>query len=280
MARSLDKPVPEDDGLLIPEVGNWSEDKYNLIWLYDKMFSTGMKNIFQNRVYVDLYSGAGMSRIRGTKTLVYGSPLLALQVNDPFTKYVFCEEDKEKFLALSARANKIAPNGDIVLIQGRCDDNVDGIRKAIPRASPTNKVLTLCVVDPYSLEVKFDTIKALASGFVDFLMLFMTMDANMNADLYANGPRNRIDEMLCDPNWRMRWSRAKLEGVAFRDFVANEFSSCMRQLGYLDPPQTKTIRNTERNSPMYRLALYSRHPKAHYFWEEALDYSDDQPKLF
>src|ERR1019366_713286 len=32
----------EDDGLICPEVGGWAENKYRLLALYDKLFSTGM----------------------------------------------------------------------------------------------------------------------------------------------------------------------------------------------------------------------------------------------
>ena len=34
----------EDDGLICPDVGGWTESKYRLLALYDELFSTGMKN--------------------------------------------------------------------------------------------------------------------------------------------------------------------------------------------------------------------------------------------
>ena len=34
----------EDDGLPIPEVGPWTEDKFDLIRLYCQIFSSAMKN--------------------------------------------------------------------------------------------------------------------------------------------------------------------------------------------------------------------------------------------
>jgi hypothetical protein len=62
----------DDDGLLTPEVGAWAETKYCLLALYDELFSTGMKNKWDQRVYLDyldLYAGAGYSRIQGTSIL-------------------------------------------------------------------------------------------------------------------------------------------------------------------------------------------------------------------
>ena len=55
-----------DDGLYIPEVGPWAENKYEVLHHYNYMFSTGMKNRFHNRVYIDLFSSAGIARIRNS----------------------------------------------------------------------------------------------------------------------------------------------------------------------------------------------------------------------
>jgi len=40
-----------DDGLICREVGKWAEDKHGLVSLYAKLFSTGMKNKWHERVY-------------------------------------------------------------------------------------------------------------------------------------------------------------------------------------------------------------------------------------
>ena len=78
----------ENDGLACPEVGSWAKDKYRLIALCDELFSSGMKNKW-NRLYIDLYAGAGYGRIKGTSTVLKGSPVLALTVPSPFDKYIF-----------------------------------------------------------------------------------------------------------------------------------------------------------------------------------------------
>jgi hypothetical protein len=79
----------EDDGLMCPDVGRWAESKYRLISLYDELFATGMKKKWDQRVYVDLYAGAGYSRIQHTEIRLKGSPILALSVSSPFDKYIF-----------------------------------------------------------------------------------------------------------------------------------------------------------------------------------------------
>ena len=66
----------QDDGLHYEEVGSWVEDKHRLVALYDALFSTGMKHKWDARVYVDLYSGPGLVRVRETSRFLWGSPEL------------------------------------------------------------------------------------------------------------------------------------------------------------------------------------------------------------
>jgi len=40
----------DGDGLITPDVGSWAETKYRLLALYDQLFSTGMKNKWDQRV--------------------------------------------------------------------------------------------------------------------------------------------------------------------------------------------------------------------------------------
>src|SRR5258707_4442215 len=99
----------DDDGLICPDVGAWAEDKYRLLALYDELFSTGMKNKWDQRVYIDLYAGAGHSKVQGASKFLIGSPIIALSVTNPFDKYIFCEENEELSTALKARVRRIAP---------------------------------------------------------------------------------------------------------------------------------------------------------------------------
>jgi hypothetical protein len=93
----------QDDGLFTPEVGSWAETKYQLVSLYDHLFSTGMKRLWDCRVYIDLFAGAGRSKLKGTSRIVSASPMLALGVKDQFDKYIFCEKDDACLDALRRR---------------------------------------------------------------------------------------------------------------------------------------------------------------------------------
>ncbi|MFN0317280.1 MAG: three-Cys-motif partner protein TcmP [Burkholderiales bacterium] len=272
----------EDDGLVCPEVGGWAESKYRLLALYDELFSTGMKNKWHQRVYIDLYSGAGYCRGQGTKTVLKGSPILALTVPNPFDKYIFCEENPERMAALQARVERIAPAASVTFVPASCDSAIDEICAAIPKFSSSNKVLSLCLVDPFNFGIKFETLRRLSAGFVDFVVLLaIHMDANRNYTLYVDGQSTKIDEALGNTDWRERWKAAGAQRRDFRRFLADEFSMSMVSLGYLQTPldRMKLVRSVDKNLPLYYLALFSRHETAFKFWDDVLKYSTDQLSL-
>ena len=156
MSTASDKLRVEDDGLTCRDVGSWAEDKYRLISLYQELFATGMKDKWDERVYLDLYSGAGYSRVRGKSTVLKGSAILALTARNPFDKYILCEEDPALMSALQKRCERMAPDANIEYVWGDCDAQVDKICATIPKFSPTHRVLSLCVVDPFDFGLKFN----------------------------------------------------------------------------------------------------------------------------
>jgi three-Cys-motif partner protein len=83
-----------DDGLIAWEIGTWGKKKHGLISYYDQLFANSMKNKWDCRVYLDLFSNAGKSYIKGTNEIVKGSALLALETKPKFDKYIFCEKIK------------------------------------------------------------------------------------------------------------------------------------------------------------------------------------------
>lgn len=279
-----DAETLSDDGLTCPEVGGWAETKHRLVSLYSTLFSSGMKTKWSNRIYVELYAGAGRSKIRGTSRIIAGSPLLALTVKDPFDKYVFCEEDAENLEALKIRAGRIAPNANIAYVPGDCNKRTREILTEIPHGSAGDTVLTLCFADPFDIGLRFETIRALsADRFVDFLVLLaLGMDANRNYDHYIKEDADKIDIFLGSENWRERWAAAQWDAVKFTRFLADEFTKSMANLNYIPPTRysMKEVRSHEKNLALYRLALFSRNERAYKFWDQVLKYANDQRTLF
>jgi three-Cys-motif partner protein len=274
--------IAEEDGLPCSEVGAWAEDKYKLVGLYDRLFSTGMKNKWPTRVYIDPYSGPGFVRVRGTGRMLTASPLLALGVPDPFDKYIFCESDPELLAALRSRVERYSPAADAAFICGDCNEKIEEICGQIPEPSGGRGVLTFCFVDPFDISIKFSTIRRLSSYFIDFLILLaLHSDANRNVENYLNPANFKIENFLDLPDWRERWRIAEGGGGQFPRFLAEEYSGQMEKLGYVHQPwgRMKQVRSDEKNLPVYWLALFSRHRLAYQYWEDVLIYGSPQQRL-
>lgn len=277
------KVVVVDDGLICPEVGRWAETKHQLVSLYAKLFSAGMKEKWDQRVYIELYSGAGQSRIKNTASIIAGSPLQALALNPSFDKYIFCEENPEYLAALKIRVKRASPSANVSYVSGNCDQNIDDVLAAIPQGKKGNSVLSLCFADPYDIGIKFETLRRLSIRYMDFLVLLaLYMDANRNYERYVSEDAVKVDEFLGSAKWRERWKIEQWNAVAFPRFLAEEFAKSMQTLGYIPPKfyKMKEVKLAERNLPLYRLALFSRNERAYRFWDQVLKYSTEQTQLF
>jgi len=274
-------PRSQEDGLPIMKVGAWARKKYVRVWMYDHLFATGMKRKWDERVYVDLFAGPGLSRIRRTSDVLYGSPLLALTLPDRFDRYVFCEKNVPYLEALKARVAQLAPAVDARYVAGGADENVGEILGHIPAASPTHKVLTFVFVDPFSVDFRFETIRQLAKRFTDFLLvLALQMDAKRNLESYLKPSNDRIANFLDDPDWRPKWREAKRRGRSLTWFLATEYAGAMERLGFLRTPLERMypVKSDNKRLPLYYLAFFSRNELGYTFWDEVLKYTGD-PEL-
>ncbi len=273
-------PTLIDDGLISEEIGSWGEDKYRLLSLYSQLFAASMKNKWQCRVYIDLFAGSGRSRIKGTNKIVAGSPIVALSVEPRFDRYIFCERSPEKLRALETRVSRDHSAANVNFQPGDANESVEQILAKIPQHTKGFKVLSFCFVDPYNLkDLAFTTIDRLSSRFIDFLVLIATdMDATRNISVYELPENKVVENFLGLVEWRNAWFAAKSRRESFSFYLMEQFSSQMEARQYIRAPieETKLVRSTEKNLPLYRLALFSRHRLAKDFWEQARKYSDDQ----
>lgn len=269
-----------DDGLETPDVGAWAEKKYKLVSMYDKLFTDSLKKGWK-RVYIDLFAGAGKARIRNSRTILDGSPLLALSIPNRFDKYIFCEEKKALLDALKARVSADYPDVDVSYVEGDCNEKVNEIMALIPKYSRTNKVLSFCFVDPFSLNIEFKTIKKLSSVFMDFLILLAFSDASRNERIYVKEGNDRIEHFLGEPDWRKKWAIEMKRGETFVRFLEKEYINQMASLGY--PSDSKKlmieVRSDDKNLSLYHLAFFSRDELGYKFWREVQKYALAQTQL-
>jgi three-Cys-motif partner protein len=270
----------EYDGLYVDEVGCWAEKKHNLIRHYAEMFSTSMKDKWQNLIYIDLFSSSGIGKIKGTDNLVYTSPLLALGIKNKFTKYIFCEIDEEKIETLKKRVKLKYGACNVSYILGDVNETVARIPNEIPKYSKNNKVLSFCVVDPYNIDnLAFNTIRYLSKLYMDFLILIPSyMDGHRNESYYIRDEDQHVEKFLDLKDWRNDWAIKKMSGMNFGRYLPLRFNERMSELDFipLDESEFELIRKPDNNSPLYHLSFYSRSSRGKQFWNEARKSSTQQ----
>lgn len=272
--------VPED-GLYTPVVREWSLEKYQLVGSYCDIFTNGMKNKWDQLIYIDLFAGAGRAKIKESGRTYLNSAFIAMSIPIPFSKYILCEKDDRSFNALSERVKRDFKSLNVELIKGDSNKNVKKVINAIPAFRKGNTLLPFCFVDPYSLNLNFDTIRALGSTLMDFLILqALHMDANRNLENYLNEKNNKIASYLGINNWREVYERNKSGYTSnFVRFLADQYQEQMHNIGYQQTKHMHQIRSNQKNLPLYYLAFYSKNPRGIDFFTKIQGYIKRQLKL-
>ena len=270
-----------DDGHFIPEVRAWSEQKYKLAGGYADIFTKGMRYKWKQLIYIDLFAGAGYSKIKGTNKILLSSPLIAMSIPTKFDKYILCEEDPERFEALQSRVKRDFSHLNVELIKGDSNQNIQEICKRIPPYSKECSVLSYSFVDPFSLNLHYATIKELGKTLMDFLILMaLNMDAARNLDTYLNTNSLKIEQFIGNYNWREDFLKGgNTSPNSFIKFLADHYERNMIQIGYKKPTEFHQIRSDDRNLPLYYLAFYSKHDRGNDFWNKTKKFANPQSTL-
>jgi three-Cys-motif partner protein len=265
-----------------PLVGDWAEEKGRLLWYYCDLFATSMKGKWAERVYIDLFAGAGKGHVRETSKVILGSPLLALMVKTPFDRYIFCEEDPVRFNALQRRVETEHATSDVRFVAGDVNAHPEKVLAEMPPFSSSHKVLGFCFADPFGLQnLKFSTIETLATRFMDFLILIPVMDPQRAWHHYQDPSNHTVDDFLGTAEWRVEWER-KRTSQSLDAFIGWFLDERMKERGFLHGGvrEAVLVRSAAKNAPLYRLGFFSKSPLGARFWREAKKYTSPQRKLF
>lgn len=93
--------LSEEDGLPVRCVGGWSRNKHYYIERYIDIFHSGMGKKFPTINYIDLFAGPGKCRVKGTRELADGSPLIAARFG--FSGYYLVDMNPDVIAALQKR---------------------------------------------------------------------------------------------------------------------------------------------------------------------------------
>ncbi|NIM49322.1 MAG: three-Cys-motif partner protein TcmP [Gemmatimonadales bacterium] len=270
-----------DDGFHLPLIKAHSLEKIRRHNYYAQMFSTGMKSRWPQRAYLGLYCGAGRARIEGSGEVVETTAMSVCRLRDPFTKYIFVDNDSDCTHALSKRIDALPTKHDVAIIPGDVNQILPEIRSELPAFSRTRGLISFCFVDPFAADLKFETLRALGQYQMDFLILLMLgWDARVNFRRYLeNEDETRIADLIDCPDWRQQWrDRRKSGHRSVVHFLLGKFDEAMTRIGYrsAQPAHAHPVMIPSKRVLLYMLVLYSKHELGQRFWEETLTHTDPQ----
>jgi three-Cys-motif partner protein len=162
----------------LDNIGIWSEIKLDIIKEYSNAFTKIMKNMSwcKGYVYIDAFAGAGVHIRRKTGEFILGSPLNALEIDNPFTEYHYIDVDKKKTEFLS---ELIGDRTDVNIYQEDCNKILT--EKILPSLPYESYKRALCILDPYGLHLHWETIMEAAKlTTTEIFLNFPLMDMNRN----------------------------------------------------------------------------------------------------
>jgi three-Cys-motif partner protein len=257
--------LPDDDGLPISEVGEWTLEKHDRLRRYADI-SRGVRAQFIGRAgatYIDLFCGPGRSLIRETGQLIDGSPIVAatkaLEGGAPFTKVLIADIEQSNVDAASKRlvANGVAAQ----TFTGPADKTVSQI--VLP-LDPYG--LHFAFLDPFNLgDLPFNVIEELAKlNRMDVLIHVSAQDFQRNLRRNIDQEGGALDRFA--PRWREHVDVGARGEVVGAGILAH----WLRLIRGLDMQPSKGIELVSggKNQRLYWLVFVARHRRAADFWDK------------
>jgi three-Cys-motif partner protein len=179
----------------LDEIGIWSEIKLDIIREYANAFTRIMRkqDWCNGYAYIDAFAGSGVHISRRTGEFILGSPLNALEIENPFTEYHFIDVNRVKAEALETLTRE---KSNIKIYPEDCNEAL--IKKIFPYLQYESKKRALCILDPYGLHLHWETIMEAAKlRTTEIFLNFPLMDMNRNVlhkDLLTADP-DQIERM-------------------------------------------------------------------------------------
>lgn len=252
----------------IDQIGVWSEIKLEIIKDYAGAYTRIMNNQkwCKGYVYIDAFAGAGKHISKTTGESIPGSPLNALEVVPPFTEYHFIDLDEER---ADVFTNIAGENPTVHSYHGDCNKIL--VEKIFPGLSLKSYKRTLCILDPYGLHLKWETVKMAAKlETVDIFINFPIMDINRNVlfeDLSKANSEDieRMNAFWGDKSWKDQLYREQpnlfggTQHIRIENYhiLAKEFCKRLKKAGFKNVPEPILMRNTN-NGPLYYLYFASQ----------------------
>lgn len=269
--------------------GDWTKEKLERVNEYLIAYMIALKKQSFKLTYIDAFAGTGYVNQKeedssqpflpefsdeDVKSFFDGSSKVALQLDNPFHTYIFIEKDKSRIDELEKLKDEFpALAGRINLEHKEANKYIQDLCKEDWLKTNRRAVMFL---DPYGMQVKWETIEAIAKTKAIDLWLLFPLGVAVNRLLKKDGKisskvKQRLDDMFGASQWQDSFFRENPQ----RSFL-DEASGLIKSVNLngiadyfnerLDTIFEKVAKNplrlmNSRNNPLYLLCFASANPK-------------------
>jgi three-Cys-motif partner protein len=238
--------------------------------------------------YLDLFSGPGASQIKGTKTLVLGSPIISLlkgifpiKKRDEivsFTKWFFIEQRQDYVNALKMRikktfnkleeeyGKKIFLNQDVFVLKGDCNAKISKVFDIIGKDHKRISILTFVDTQGFT-DIKWSTWETLLEKtFVDLILVYFTSGAKRNVKSIDFDQYLPILE-----DWKKK--KIKRSGISDKELVDILMKGICEKMGRSIKYASLPVLNRKK-SEIYKIIWMSHSKGAAKAMKNSIDFAD------
>lgn len=214
--------------------GDWTTKKLEILGGYLQSYVTALKRFSFHKVYIDAFAGTGYRTMQrdpisstgllspdladqASQQLLDGSARIALKTVPPFDSYVFIERSPDRCAALDGLRSEFAELAeDITITQGDANERI----RRVCADTPWNMRRAVLFLDPYGMQVEWQTIEAVAHTNAIDLWLLFPLGIGVSRLLTRSGEipaswRARLDSLLGTTDWYDEFYRVEREPTLF-----------------------------------------------------------------
>ena len=222
-ARAAGAPVTN-----VPmEVGPWAQEKLECLKKYLGAYTKILRQQTwcERYFYIDAFAGPGALRVRrengdpdqlsmldtasdaddiGARNYIAGSPRVALEIEHPFTDYVFVETDSKRLRELEELAKQYETRTRIHVRNVDCNGYLRKLIKDVGKRWKKNRGVVF--LDPFGMQVPWSTMEAL--GRTEAIEVFINFPVGMaiqrllkRSGDFTTSERGKLDAFFGTSEW-------------------------------------------------------------------------------
>lgn len=268
--------------------GDWTEIKLRKIEKYLHAYAQIMKDKDFVYAYIDAFAGTGYRTADEeeqnlllpliepeSQRFLEGSAPIALKVTPRFSKYIFIEKDPERFKELEKLKTEFPDLSDDIILENQ--EANEYIQELCSKQWLTHKRRAVMFLDPFGMQVQWNTIEAIANTKAIDLWLLFPLGVAVNRMLTRNAQipaawKDRLNLLFGTQNWEQAFYETKKMHSLFGEEVRTEkVKDPFQSISTYFVERLKTIfpgvadnplpLYNSRGNPLYLLCFASANPQ-------------------